>query len=98
PPGSPLFPYTTLFRSVVRPVVANVPQLTDDAPLGMPQRILEDGVPLIPKNAEQCLRIVEVDRLRFRPAAARTVLRQHSFPAVAQDRKSTRLNSSHVKI
>ena len=69
---------------VVGPVVANVPQLTDDAPLGMPQRILEDGIPLIPENAEQRLRIVEVDRLRLRPPAARAVLRQDRFPVVAQ--------------
>src|SRR5690606_41933942 len=60
PPSSPLFPYTTLFRSAPRPAAR--------APLFVPAREGEE---------------------RAAPA---------SRPSASEDRKSTRLNSSHVKI
>src|SRR5436309_11497866 len=63
PPRSPLFPYTTLFRS----------------------RLLEPAAPP-PGGA------------RERPAlVAEQLALRHERGAVTGDRKSTRLNSSHVK-
>src|SRR2546426_3591958 len=77
PPRSTLFPYTTLFRSVLdgRPV--------PDAPgKGSRARLLED-VRLARRRS------VALDRPARRPAAS---------DALKQDRKSTRLNSSHLVI
>src|SRR5439155_3030486 len=70
PPGSPLFPYTTLFRSV----------LAAAAVVGQPAHERR-RVHLLSHREE-------VDR------RARDVL----VPVLTIDRKSTRLNSSHVAI
>src|SRR5690349_23844663 len=59
PPRSTLFPYTTLFRSVVRPAF----------------RVIDGGVQV---------------------AAGLTLVDPNAIPT--PDRKSTRLNSSHVEI
>src|SRR5437899_6007350 len=85
PPLSTLFPYTTLFRS-----------LADDR-LHTPGGEVED-----PDGAR--LAVGEVEPLPHKRQAAR--LRQHRLftgpveqallPAARQDRKSTRLNSSHL--
>src|SRR5699024_12406916 len=78
PPSSPLFPYTTLFRSRVR----RVDPQPACAHTGMILRVLVDQpVQCVP--ADQLLRL---GRQRLR------LLR------VVRDRKSTRLNSSHVSI
>src|SRR5690554_7635024 len=73
PPFSPLFPYTTLFRSTVMPALAAVP-LT--AHFGWPSAL---GVWSLTAAVAAAIWIV--------------VLLQKN-----EDRKSTRLNSSHVRI
>src|SRR5690606_41761699 len=77
PPSSPLFPYTTLFRSALR-VVRRGGQREG---LAQPQhRILEPA-------------------MRRLPGLVRGLaLRLLVLPRENPDRKSTRLNSSHVKI
>src|SRR5690606_41325573 len=78
PPCSPLFPYTTLFRSL--DVRVDAPQL-----VGSPffQRRVDGRVD--PEQKGLLLRQRDRSRLVDRPG-------------VHEDRKSTRLNSSHVKI
>src|SRR3712207_7392346 len=73
PPRSTLFPYPTLFRSDVGPVLRH-------AQLGHDLLRAECG---LEEATEEVFR-------RNRPVAART--------ADGQDRKSTRLNSSHANI
>src|SRR3712207_7889569 len=76
PPRSPLFPYTTLFRSEQR--VGGCHVALPAAP--------HDRVALLHQEAVSCL------RGRRRIVAGRGVVHQ------LQDRKSTRLNSSHANI
>src|SRR5690606_41686495 len=71
PPRSPLFPYTTLFRSVVTGVAGFIGSNLAD-------RLLAEGY-----------HVIGVDDLSY------GVLERSSTPMT--DRKSTRLNSSHVK-
>src|SRR3712207_8765836 len=84
PPRSTLFPYTTLFRS--RQV--------------LPSRVAE--VDLRPVAVER--RELLVDELLRRRLRRELVRRREEEPlevallAVARDRKSTRLNSSHANI
>src|SRR3712207_8725996 len=84
PPRSTLFPYTTLFRSVV--VADLLAQLLDPAPhvhaLGHAGIIR--AVPRRPKGVQSTGR----SRILDRPWRGDAV----------QDRKSTRLNSSHANI
>src|SRR2546430_9133413 len=75
PPRSTLFPYTTLFRSLLRPVVDEASEARE--------RLLHAQ----PEKAQEAL---EDDHLRDRE---RRVHRNR-----AEDRKSTRLNSSHSQI
>src|SRR5436305_2558606 len=75
PPRSTLFPYTTLFRSVVRPVDAR-----------------RDEEEYLVGVAKHGLALEEIAEDGETPKAGRAVLR------LALDRKSTRLNSSHVRI
>src|SRR5687768_17743264 len=76
PPRSTLFPYTTLFRSVMGETPADAPV----APLAA--------------DLER-----ETRRLRMRPEPGQKTidldLRSETDRARSQDRKSTRLNSSH---
>src|SRR5690349_23655091 len=73
PPRSTLFPYTTLFRSIM---IATTKRKT-------------------PKNRETVLPSIRVTRLapNTPPTSA-----QFSIRVPKRDRKSTRLNSSHVEI
>src|SRR5436305_9882189 len=73
PPRSPLFPYTTLFRS-----------RADRRPARGARRRWERRAP---RSAQP------VERERPRPRRRRRLRRR-----IAGDRKSTRLNSSHVRI
>src|SRR3989442_9492841 len=74
PPRSTLFPYTTLFRSICRP-------LRPSATLRLRDEIF----------GALCL-------MRMRAAAVHLQLLGHRSPEPVLDRKSTRLNSSHVRI
>src|SRR5690606_39576418 len=76
-PGSTLFPYTTLFRSVVESAL-------DVAALGV-------GLAFVAEDRPHLLLVVEAD-----DEAAANGLEERRV--LDQDRKSTRLNSSHVKI
>src|SRR2546430_2964036 len=78
PPRSTLFPYTTLFRSVLRRPAENSPLACQLRPA----RAI--GCPAARKEANEPQRVLHL------PA--------HLSPGSFQDRKSTRLNSSHSQI
>src|SRR5436309_10209750 len=83
PPRSTLFPYTTLFRSLTRPVEAA-------------QQVAQVGLErLVALGAAQATGLPEVLEGAAAGGAAQAVRRRGEQ---ARDRKSTRLNSSHVKI
>src|SRR5690349_23553215 len=80
PPQSPLFPYTTLFRSIFFHIVAR----REREVVRQRQRLVERGAsPALP----------DLDRFRCLARGPQTK-RSRS----GRDRKSTRLNSSHVEI
>src|SRR5436309_10574588 len=87
PPTSTLFPYTTLFRSVQCSVVEerDVP----DVQVERPQRQRDEWVR---EHAEALDRAEGEDRAQDLPTQT------HDEEERREDRKSTRLNSSHVKI
>src|SRR3712207_8177091 len=83
PPRSTLFPYTTLFRSLGLP-----PQLVEV------RRVRQRPHDLSPVSA---LNLYPVVTKRFGPWR-RSSSRGLDDPAHDEDRKSTRLNSSHANI
>src|SRR2546426_8011664 len=89
PPRSPLFPYTTLFRSqrasLARAIVRKPPLLLADEPTG---------------NLDQTMEAEILDVLRdIRAGGTTVVLATHRADLARMlDRKSTRLNSSHLVI
>src|SRR5205807_10062392 len=92
PPSSPLFPYTTLFRSAPRGVAERRDGALRRAGIE-PQLVGERGGGVEPPEGETGVR----DR---RPRAAAPVTRGPGNRAgrLRPDRKSTRLNSSHLVI
>src|SRR3712207_8944714 len=93
PPRSPLFPYTTLFRSEI-----------EESAWGYQERY-GNGQDVVVGVNEYVEDDIEVeDTLRVDPQSEREqVDRLKAFKAdrdqeLAQDRKSTRLNSSHANI
>src|SRR5438132_3353446 len=83
PPGSTLFPYTTLFRSCCRLLVVGNELAGDEA---VPVGVGDEGRPF---------RVdVELDR----PLGARPNQDRGQAGRGRGDRKSTRLNSSHTVI
>src|SRR3712207_9088017 len=94
PPRSTLFPYTTLFRSLVRPAEAR-------DPLEVP--VLPRREPLGAHAGQRGGLVRDGDRLPRRARAGRGVAAPRAaLTSVAEvppaDRKSTRLNSSHANI
>src|SRR2546426_7754050 len=88
PPRSPLFPYPTLFRSLFRPVrEAEDREPVDAEPL--PHRLQVLDVRARP--------VVRAPRPES-PAAAAGARRAVAGDQPGRDRKSTRLNSSHLVI
>src|SRR5690606_41293500 len=95
PPRSALFPYTTLFRSLSR--------LARRASKSERQRLLQQLVREDPLLTDQMLarklnvsvQTIRLDRLELGVPEMRARARQ---VVERVDRKSTRLNSSHVKI
>src|SRR5437667_5632964 len=75
PPSSPLFPYTTLFRSQVEP----------------PHRLARELAGALVQDLVQ-------SELTHRQLHLGLVPRDGADGGSAQDRKSTRLNSSHITI
>src|SRR5207302_9024255 len=95
PPPSPLFPYTTLFRSA-----AGLPRHIGEIPdaLGPHHRI-----PFPVQDDHVRARTVAVGLLvgadwKLGDVRAEGVVRELEHHVQEGDRKSTRLNSSHVKI
>src|SRR5690606_41898821 len=82
PPGSPLFPYTTLFRSTVDAVA----RIVFGTPQGPAALVLTEQI-VVPAGSA-----LKVDVDEVQPEVADLAAR------IEVDRKSTRLNSSHVKI
>src|SRR5207302_9744478 len=92
PPPPPLFPYTTLFRSDQRlPDVSDPLHRHGNAAqvLGLAQKP--------PRGTHRCKYAASRERGGI-PAAAPLRLDARRETILTQDRKSTRLNSSHVKI
>src|SRR5690554_7549049 len=88
PPRSTLFPYTTLFRS------RDVPQSLEEIELSLSfrDRIL---IPMLKKIAEVTVRFTPEKQLE---EARRLIELAGLAGTLEPDRKSTRLNSSHVRI
>src|SRR5207253_10093903 len=96
PPQSTLFPYTTLFRSSKR-TPKNVRKMSENVRFGRfvstsrppnhrPGRDLNRGQRQPPARSSD------------RPNCARGTFCRITYVSASQDRKSTRLNSSHVAI
>src|SRR5207249_12236371 len=96
-PRSSLFPYTTLFRSVVGAVKAGaIGYLLKDTQAPQLRRAIKAAaagqVQLSPQAAAYLLSEVRA------PETAEALTERRSWGACVSDRKSTRLNSSHVSI
>src|SRR3712207_7771568 len=86
PPRSTLFPYTTLFRSLIERK-AEIPRTPDEAqPVQVVPVISPIVAPCPRRNRQQADALIIADRLNLRAGRP------------CQDRKSTRLNSSHANI
>src|SRR3712207_7305791 len=85
PPRSTLFPYTTLFRSLVALWCCG------HAELRRWSEVLEDGAPRRLGPGAATVAFVDDDQVE-------EVGREVAEHAVGVDRKSTRLNSSHANI
>src|SRR5204863_6507393 len=86
PPGSTLFPYTTLFRSILEP------QFGTDR-LGQRERDRQAQATALAARVAGQLREAREHPLALRMRNAGALVLDQD-----QDRKSTRLNSSHVEI
>src|SRR5436305_10374613 len=84
PPSSTLFPYTTLFRSVVLGYDDTLHVTVDD---------MAHHVGAVARARPRALIVADLPWLSFHVSREETV---HN--AARLDRKSTRLNSSHVRI
>src|SRR5690606_41903901 len=98
PPPSPLFPYTTPFRSIGAGVIAG-----GDIQRGALGAAGEIGHVPVPSTAEVPCRCGNVNCVEAVAGGTALLARSPAadlpaLAALARDRKSTRLNSSHVKI
>src|SRR5690606_41323454 len=96
PPISPLFPYTTLFRSLPSPLRSRPFAMQKPAITLMVKAARAAGNVLLRHMYKlDALNVVEKDRMDFASEvdelAEKEIIKE-------LDRKSTRLNSSHVKI
>src|SRR3712207_6933091 len=88
PPGSPLFPHTTLFRSV-RPGDGRLAERPAEAEAVLPAgQVGRDPAPLPAGEGEEGDLVDRGEEVRA----------AHARDDVLRDRKSTRLNSSHANI
>src|SRR3712207_7546224 len=84
PPRSTLFPYTTLFRSVV---------------VGVPQaELVVDGLELLVRRLELLVHRLQLLVRRLELLVGGLELLDRRLELLVGDRKSTRLNSSHANI
>src|SRR3712207_7508475 len=91
PPRSPLFPYTTLFRSRL----ATEDDLTGLANRRSFERELARQLRRSRRHGEQAaLMVLDLDEFK----AVNDTLGHHAGDQLLKDRKSTRLNSSHANI
>src|SRR5204862_5630214 len=88
PPLPPLFPYTTLFRSGSSAVTNTSPLVTTGAVISRPSRAFTHIV--LPDSGATAY------TKHF--CGVVDILKGHAVRKSALDRKSTRLNSSHVEI
>src|SRR5690606_41565841 len=93
PPRSTLFPYTTLFRSSLFSVCAHARSLLQTADKNLARRQV-----LTEQRAQIESRLPELEGAVRRYESERSAWRDRWHDALTRDRKSTRLNSSHVKI
>src|SRR5206468_7674371 len=95
PPGSPLFPYTTLFRSEYHAAAGRLVQAGD----GVEERGLARAV-RPDQTHDGAAGHVEINGVHRDQAAEAhgDGLRGEQVSAAGGDRKSTRLNSSHDQI
>src|SRR3712207_9577907 len=94
PPRSTLFPYTTLFRSVGGAGLASSCielGLVDEFQLFVNPVVLGGGTPYLPALEER----INLELVETRTFGSRVVYVRYRR---VQDRKSTRLNSSHANI
>src|SRR5690606_41338508 len=95
PPSSQLFPYTSLFRSVVEYAVSQIPR--DKIFLGQNLYGYDWSAPFGQADSKPAVALSP--RMATNLAINEKVSIEYDAVAQApQDRKSTRLNSSHVKI
>src|SRR5690606_39278501 len=87
PPRSTLFPYTTLFRSLLQQQKQFVYWLT-----------LNSHAPYDPRDIQKDLFPCEQFKIAAQSEVCRNFKIHAQFFEALADRKSTRLNSSHVKI
>src|SRR5690606_39449119 len=93
PPRSPLFPYTTLFRS--RRLIDVLGQTYDVVIIDCPPVLPVTDSLVLARMVDVTLLVASANKTSRRSLTrAVELLRQVDAP----DRKSTRLNSSHVKI
>src|SRR5207253_10951529 len=97
PPESTLFPYTTLFRSRVR-AGGEVRDHVAAVRVGAADADARAGIDDRPDRRPARLVDVAADEVRGAGGRAEVERRLRGAGAVFQDRKSTRLNSSHVAI
>src|SRR5690606_41413327 len=89
--ASPLFPYTTLFRSEQLLLIAAFAEYGAQIAGGIPMSQLEIIRP-------EALGVSKADIRAYEDAVADVIEAGGAQSVKAKDRKSTRLNSSHVKI
>src|SRR3712207_9519483 len=94
PPRSTLFPYTPLFRSEA-PDHLGVQRVGDPALSGSTQVVVDHAAPL---QSGDGVRTAELHHLCDTAGPGRTEDLQGPPLVGVQDRKSTRLNSSHANI
>src|SRR5699024_11974937 len=97
PPTTPLFPYTTLFRSAKRCLGPNIAQRSQTADQRSEIGHWELDTVQGQKNGNDSVVLVMTDRLS-RVNITSKIAGKTAHAVNQLDRKSTRLNSSHVSI